>query len=42
MADGKHRELIGDTLHFANHLRRASESTKAYFGARKGTGKGFI
>ena len=42
MTDGKRQELIGDNLHFANRLRRASESTEAYFGARKGIGKGFV
>ena len=32
----------GDKVYFANRLRRASESTKPYFGARKGTVEAFV
>ena len=41
-AEGKHSSSICNNVYFANRLRRASESTKLYFGARKGTVETFV
>ena len=41
-SEGQHSPSICNNVYFANRLRRASESTKLYFGARKGTVETFV
>ena len=39
---GQHSPSICNNVYFANRLRRASESTKLYFGARMRTVEAFV
>ena len=41
-SEGQHSPSICNNVYFANRLRRASESTKLYFGARMRTVEAFV
>jgi len=42
LPERKRQTHFADKVYFANRLRSSSKSTNSYFGARKGTVKGFV